>query len=484
MKNKPFKYQGNSQQELVKPFFSKRESTGRVKSPSGGGFFQKYSIRHRVHQPVLQRFPNPAPPFEGVISTRFFASLRRTAGRTATNLIRALPRNARVSVVGNSGKWLEVRVTVNGEILSGFVWEKLISQIPAGGVPAASPQSRREALVFGTFNVYPDSHRGAIQAGGMELYEAEFKRIETAWTRVNDNSGGLKTNGSATDVAEMRRIIGEEMARSLTFRNLIIELTEDSANSVTINAGRNNSYWLDEFGTNNSDLRDLEYLDETPRARASWVFTRGEDIVHWLVERRHDVMKGGTGNFAPAHAAPMDPGGMQQQYRADQGQSGRTTDQFRSGPARGLHTGKYRHSSGAEMHIKRDGTGGAPTPYEIEYLPAGGGASQIRRNRMVASLTSNNASSKSILIKILGNSSNVSSPVASVSSTNALSFRRPLGDVVPVGGNIQIKVVHSGWMYNSILGTLNWAHPFDNFTGTVSFGGTTYTLNIRLQMDP
>jgi hypothetical protein len=438
--------------------------------------------QRQAGQPLIQRVLGPPYPFQGIITTRWNAALRTAAGRRS-GVIADLPRNTRVTAIANSGRWLQVQTTINGRVETGFVSHELVGNAPAAGfAPALSAGGRQEVTAFGVYNVYPNARRGPLQPN--ELYEAEFRRLQTAWTRVNDNSGGMLIHGAAADVAEMRAMLGRGMARSQTFRNLIMEIIEDAGNPVTINVGRNNAYWVDEFATNRVDLNDTAVFDENPRAGNAWAQTQGELIIHWLTERRHAAAQGG--GFAPAHAAPLAAGGVQEQYRADIGQTGRVVSQVRAGPAGGLHAGVYTDDAGNILRIRRDGSGGHPTPYEIRYEPAGGGAVTTRRNRIVAEVRSSNPSRERLKLQITSPAHDVSSPAADVSTGRPLNFTTPLGGLVPAGANLFVNLYKEGvWILPELLlGMTRWPHPFERHTDTVSIGGVSYTITVRLQMDP
>jgi hypothetical protein len=431
---------------------------------------------------TIQRVMGPPYPFEGIISTRWNAALRRTPssnGRWLANL----DKNSRVTATGNTGQWLEVQTTINGVVETGFVSQELVSNIAAPGfAPALNAGGREEVTDFGAYNVYGDMRRGGLQRN--ELYEAEFRRLQTAWTRVNDNTGGLVTNGTAADVAAMRRTIGGLMARSQTFRNLIMEITADAGHPVTINVGRNNAYWVDEFATNRVDLTDTAYFDPNPRPGYEWASTQGELIIHWLTERRHAARQGG--GFPPAHAAPLAAGGTQQQFRADIGQAGRIVSQVRDGPAGGLHAGVYTDNAGNILRIRRDGSGGNPVPYEMRYEPTGGGAVAVRRNRVVIQVSSNSPTAEALHVRCVTAAHNVSSPNTNVSAGTPLNFTTPLGGLVPAGASIAIQLFKEGvWLLpDSILGIVAWAHPFEANRTVVTSGGVNYTVSVQLQMDP
>ncbi|MBB4079712.1 hypothetical protein GGR28_002337 [Lewinella aquimaris] len=432
-------------------------------------------------------------PWEGVIDTRWNAALRSTPANGPGNWIASLNRNTRVTVTGNTNNWLAVSTTINGRVVNGFVHRRLISPIPAAGVVGlANADSRQERTPFGVYNVYPNSATG-ITAGGNDLYEAEFQRLQTAWNHINNSTGGIRINGNPADVAEMIGLIGRQMQRSQTFRNLILEITADAANPVTINAGRDNASWIDSFATNAVDLRDNAYIDDTPRPGYEWASTQGEMMTHWLTERRHAAVAGG--GFGPAHAEPLAAGGTQQQYRRDLGVPGRIVSQVRSnqtdvaGNYAGIHQGEYTDDAGNQQIIRRDDSGGDPVPYEIEYIPNAPSAAApgtIRYNRVSLRLTSTSASTEQLHLELR------SATGAAVTTTSRgaglgspLFHSERLGNLVPTGANITIGIIKDGGFWSDdFIGTLVWRHPFNADSLSVVHDGTTYRLTVGLSMDP
>ncbi|NJB86791.1 hypothetical protein GGR26_002568 [Lewinella marina] len=432
-------------------------------------------------------------PWEGVIDTRWNAALRSTAANGPGNFVTSLNRNTRVTVTGNTNGWLAVSTTIDGSVVAGFVHRRLVSPIPAAGtLSPANADSRREPTAFGTYNVYPNAATG-LAAGTNDVYEAEFQRLQTAWNHVTNSTGGIRINGTPADVADMISLIGREMGRSQTFRNLIQEITADAARPVTINAGRNNASWIDSFATNNVDLNDTEVLDDAPRPGYEWATSQGEMTTHWLTERRHAAVHGG--GFGPAHAEPLAAGGTQQQYRRDLGAPGRIVSQVRNnqtdaaGNYAGLHQGEYTDDAGNLQIIRRDDSGGDPVPYEIEYAPAAPTAAApgvTRHNRLHLRLTSSAAGGDDHYLKI--RSAGGATVTTATHFTNAgapLVQSERLGNLVPTGANISITIIKDpGFWSDEQIGTLLWAHPFDSDSLSVVHDGVTYRLTVGLHMDP
>jgi hypothetical protein len=160
------------------------------------------------------------------------------------------------------------------------------------------------------------------------------------------------------------------MNDSPTFARETAAVLNDAAHPVTFNVGRDNAPWVDSFSNNNVDLNDLRWFEPGVNPTYPWVQTQGEIVLHFMVERRHAAVHGG--GFGAAHAAPMGPGGAQQQYRNDRGQPGRIVSQTRIDDSvdPNRNEGVYTDDSGNQMIIRRDSSTGQDVPYEIEYVPA------------------------------------------------------------------------------------------------------------------
>lgn len=261
-------------------------------------------------------------------------------------------------------------------------------------------------------------------------------------------------------------MFGREMARSRTFRDVLVEITEDSAHPVTINVGRDNAYWIDEFSTNSVDLNDLEWIEEGPVADYRWAQTRGELILHWLVERRYAAVNGG--GFDAAHAHPMAAGGRQEQFRTDLGQPGRVVSQSRTDLGGGLQEGRYRDTAGNMTLIRRDASAGDPVVYELEYRPAApttGAPGRTRVNNLVAEVrvaaTAAIAAGDRLYVRFAGATRAASAPEQAVAAGSSATFSLPLSQIVPTGGPITAEV----WRKPSAgastrLLTMSWAQPF------------------------
>jgi hypothetical protein len=349
--------------------------------------------------------------------------------------------------------------------------------------PVPPPTFRTVTTDFGTYDVYPNTFIGPLLPN--QLREADLQRLQNAWNNMVANTGGMITNGTDGDRQSLRNILGREIPRSMTFRNLFLEIVEDPAHPVIINVGRNNASWVDEFATNNVDLNDIQVFEESPRPGYEWVQTQGEIVLHWLSERRFAAVNG-RANFPPAHRHPMQVGGDQERYRRDIGQTGRIVSQTRVNHAGGLHEGVYTDDSGNIMRIRRDDSGGDPVPYEIVYEPVAGApvaAHHTRTNSMRAQVNSSGAAAENLYVQFSAAGRTANTAPLGVNAGSSQIFSAALRNLVPAGATIQVRIFRRNAVgADTQIALLNWAHPFSNANVQVNVGGNIYNLNVSLNM--
>jgi hypothetical protein len=355
-----------------------------------------------------------------------------------------------------------------------------------------APVPRTETTAFGTYRVVADGTMGPLQAD--QVTQSQFVQLSRAWRRVNDNSGGLQINGSTADKNSLIAIIGREMGRSPTLRNLIVEITEDAARPVTVNVGRENAYWVDEFGSWNVDLNDMAWYEDIPPAAYPWVRTEGEALVHWLAERRYAVVHGA--GYDPSHKYALSAGGPQEQYRAERGQAGRFVTQVATHPSPGLVVGTHTDTAGNQMIFRRDASaGGDPIVYEVEYRPNAPTAvapGMTRVNNMVARVTTSivppaavPSGPEQLYVRFSGATRSESAPQAAVTMGSTHAYTVQFGRIVPVGGPITVELFRrEAAGPDTLLLTISWAHPFGGTNGTATVGGVRYDAAVTLQRSP
>ena len=454
-----------------------------------------HELTHTVQQSggiapkMIQRVLGPPYPFEGIVTARYSLALRSTPDDSpgAGNYMQpAMPRNTRVTVLRDNGAgWLRVRTTTDGQVREGWAGHRYIDHLPAGGfaAPAAQAGGRQEVTDYGTYNIYSNLHT-AHQLGPNELYTGEFTRLETVWNHVENNTGGLLILPAGTaDAQTLIDMIGREMARSQTFRNLIVEIVEDTAHPVTVNVGRNNAFWGDSFGANTLDLRDIEYSRVDPNPAFTRNQVQGERLTHILVERRHRAVTGNP-NFAPAHNTPFNVGGAQQQFMSDLGQPddpivGQTAV---AGAAPGLIVGQFNRASGASIHIVMDNSGGDPTPLRYNFINAAGATVDTRFNNVDVTIRKATPGLEIANMDFEdAGGANMHTEIHGVNTVpNNFSFH--LEDIAPMGGHIAITTSDTLPIFP--IDITQWNHPFNDLNYNFMMNGDLFDVNVALEMDP
>ena len=179
--------------------------------------------------------------------------------------------------------------------------------------------------------------------------------------------GGMVVNGSPEDVAAWMGIVAREMGNSEAFEIEALAMINDTAHPVRFNVGRNNAFFVDSFANNNVDLNDLAWFDRDPNPQYPWAPTQGELVTHFVVERRERAVNGS--GFPAAHAAPIAPGGAQEQYRQDRSQPGRIVSQVSSAnpTTPGDTDATFSDDSGNQYVVTLDP---ANQPVQRQYTPA------------------------------------------------------------------------------------------------------------------
>jgi hypothetical protein len=86
----------------------------------------------------IQRLMKSTYPWTGVIVNAWSAALRSSAAKDTANphqnTIADIPKGTKVKVVGNTGNWLSVEVTIGGKALKGFVSQELVDDAVAASM--------------------------------------------------------------------------------------------------------------------------------------------------------------------------------------------------------------------------------------------------------------------------------------------------------------------------------------------------------------
>jgi hypothetical protein len=135
----------------------------------------------------VQRLMNPSYPWDGVIDGTPLASLRSSAGITATNTLADLPKGTKVKVTSATGNWLNVDVTVGGKAMSGFVSQELVNS------PEAASLNNTVAAVDTDMNrMWKDSFnkdKSVVEEQGMAIVDKAG--TTSAKNQVKGGSGSV-----------------------------------------------------------------------------------------------------------------------------------------------------------------------------------------------------------------------------------------------------------------------------------------------------
>ena len=93
-----------------------------------------HSVQQKGGEKKVQRHMQSNYPWEGVVAGAWSASLR---GQPAHTDFKAnIPKGTRLTVIGNSGNWLNVRVLVDGKQELGYISQELVSLASSDNVTA------------------------------------------------------------------------------------------------------------------------------------------------------------------------------------------------------------------------------------------------------------------------------------------------------------------------------------------------------------
>ncbi|MDH4474086.1 MAG: DUF4157 domain-containing protein [Fluviicola sp.] len=115
-------------------FFNKGKYDPKSKE---GKHLLAHELTHTIQQKGMvqkkvQRHMQTTYPWDGYVSATYSAALRKVAAKT--DWIADIPKGTRLTVIGNSGNWIKVRVLVNGIQKSGYMSQELVSLSATDGV--------------------------------------------------------------------------------------------------------------------------------------------------------------------------------------------------------------------------------------------------------------------------------------------------------------------------------------------------------------
>ena len=181
---------------------------------------------------------------------------------------------------------------------------------------------------FDKFDVVPDDFKGKMLPTQMRA--SQYDDLQAAWLNI-EQGNGMRMSGAPADQDAFRSMLRNGMNDSPTLRGLITSIGNDADQSHLIDAdlgrgGQDPAFQgviLDDFGTNQIDLDDLEQLPGSPSELHPDEYSRPECITHFLAERQWALDNpDNAGNpslhFAKAHDVATD---VQNQYRDERAQS-------------------------------------------------------------------------------------------------------------------------------------------------------------------
>jgi hypothetical protein len=162
--------------------------------------------------------------------------------------------------------------------------------------------------------------------------------------------GAMTITGSPDDVATFIGMLGHALTSTNAGGGRIAAIIGDTANPITVNAGRNQpGTFVDRFDNNNVDLADLEQFPASPRPAHPNEASQDEMLVHFLTERAHDSQHG-TG-FNDAHTEGLD---AQNEMRDERGQSRVTSQVFADPPTNQVV--HFNYADGSQEVINLSGS--------------------------------------------------------------------------------------------------------------------------------
>jgi RHS repeat-associated protein len=101
---------------------------------------------------------------------------------------------------------------------------------------------------------------------------------------TEETQGGLVLEGDSKDVTALNRLLESEAKRSSTFRGVLERIRATTDYKTALSVGRDNAPFVDSGFLREVDLNDIENLPDAPSIRNPSAFTRGEALLHILVE--------------------------------------------------------------------------------------------------------------------------------------------------------------------------------------------------------
>ncbi len=175
---------------------------------------------------------------------------------------------------------------------------------------------------FDQFKVVGPDFKGKLDKE--QMTQEQFEKLTQAWINIQGGTG-MKITGDVKEQETFRRMMRDSMGDSPTMRNLISDIGNDTDNKHTVEAkvGRSQpGVFVDSFASNEIDLNDIEQFQKAPRQGHENEATQGEQLAHFLSERRAALTSADPSDFEAAHQKGTD---THNAYRTERGQSEETS---------------------------------------------------------------------------------------------------------------------------------------------------------------
>lgn len=165
--------------------------------------------------------------------------------------------------------------------------------------------------------------------------------------------GSMTIKGTRADVDAFINMCKTDMGATTAGRTQLQTVLNDTAHPTTYLVGRSQpNVVFDSFGSKQVDLDDLDTLPHAPPSGHPNASTRGEFLSHFINERHHNAVNGGT--FGPSHAHGIT---TQNAVRNELGQSPVVNQVFAGTDSSGNTMGRTNYADGTSqtVHINNNG---------------------------------------------------------------------------------------------------------------------------------
>lgn len=126
----------------------------------------------------------------------------RSQASTSSSVLGLISRGTTVNIIGTSGSWYKVTVTINGTSVTGFVYSDYITKTTSGGSSGGSSSGGSDTSFESSISAFPDSYKSYLRELHNKYPEWEFKAIKTGldWNTVIAQESVVKINTYQTSI--------------------------------------------------------------------------------------------------------------------------------------------------------------------------------------------------------------------------------------------------------------------------------------------